>query len=109
MPGLNGLDVCRRIRAAPWGRAMRVIAQTGWGQGEDRQRTRGAGFDHHVVKPIDVEALDALIRSPTRALSHRSELDPRRRVIAGVVAAAHLAVDAGARPAAAARLGLSSR
>ena len=64
MPALNGFDVCRRIRAAPWGRAMRVIAQTGWGQGEDRQRTRGAGFDHHVVKPIDVAALDALIRSP---------------------------------------------
>ena len=64
MPALNGLDVCRRIRAEPWGRAMRVIAQTGWGQREDRQRTRGAGFDHHVVKPIDVAALDALIRSP---------------------------------------------
>ena len=63
MPALNGLDVCRRIRAEPWGRAMRVIAQTGWGQAEDRRRTRGAGFNHHVVKPIDVAALDALIRS----------------------------------------------
>jgi len=64
MPALNGLEVCRRIRAEPWGRAIRVIAQTGWGQAEDRQRTRGAGFDHHVVKPIDIAALDALIRAP---------------------------------------------
>jgi PAS domain S-box-containing protein len=63
MPALNGFDVCRRIRAEPWGRVMRVIAQTGWGQDEDRQRTRAAGFDHHVVKPVDVMALDALVRA----------------------------------------------
>jgi PAS domain S-box-containing protein len=68
MPALNGLDVCRRIRAAPWGEAMRVIAHTGWGQDEDRRRTRAAGFDHHVVKPVDLAALDALLRSTeTRA------------------------------------------
>jgi len=63
MPALNGFDVCRRIRAEPWGRAMRVIAQTGWGQEQDRQRTHAAGFDHHVVKPVDVAALDALVRA----------------------------------------------
>jgi PAS domain S-box-containing protein len=68
MPALNGLDVCRRIRAAPWGGAMRIIAHTGWGQDEDRRRTRAAGFDHHVVKPVDLAALDALLRSTeTRA------------------------------------------
>ena len=64
MPALNGFDVCRRIRGEPWGRGMRVIAQTGWGQEDDRQRTRAAGFDHHVVKPVDVAALDALVRAP---------------------------------------------
>ena len=64
MPAPNGFDVCRRIRAEPWGGAMRVIAQTGWGQLEERQRTRDAGFDQHVVKPIDIAALDELIRSP---------------------------------------------
>ncbi len=64
MPALNGFEVCRRIRAEPWGRTMRVIAQTGWGQHDDRQRTRAAGFDHHIVKPIDVAALDALVRAP---------------------------------------------
>ena len=62
MPGLNGYDACRRIRATPWGRAMTLVAQTGWGQDEDRRRTRAAGFDHHFVKPLDAEALDALFR-----------------------------------------------
>jgi CheY-like chemotaxis protein len=73
MPALNGFDVCRRIRAEPWGRAMRVIAQTGWGQEDDRQRTRAAGFDHHVVKPIDVAALDALVRAPGANASTAAE------------------------------------
>ena len=60
MPELNGYDVCRHIRARPWGKTMTVIAQTGWGQEEDRRRTRDAGFDHHIVKPIDLAALVAL-------------------------------------------------
>jgi PAS domain S-box-containing protein len=60
MPKLNGYDACRRIREAPWGSRMTLIAQTGWGQEEDRRRTYDAGFDHHVVKPIDPSALVAL-------------------------------------------------
>ena len=60
MPKLNGYDACRRIRSTAWGRQMTLIAQTGWGQDEDRRRTREAGFDHHVLKPIDPSALLAL-------------------------------------------------
>ena len=60
MPKLNGYDACRQIRATAWGRGMTLIAQTGWGQDEDRRRTREAGFDHHVLKPIDPGALLAL-------------------------------------------------
>jgi PAS domain S-box-containing protein len=60
MPKLNGYDACRRIRATAWGRGMTLIAQTGWGQDEDRRRTREVGFDHHVLKPIDPGALLAL-------------------------------------------------
>ena len=63
MPKMSGYDVCRRIRELPWGRQVTLIAQSGWGQDEDRRRTRDAGFDHHIVKPIDPGALDALLRS----------------------------------------------
>src|SRR5262249_48751580 len=50
MPGLNGIDVCREIRAKPWGRHTVIVALTGWGQEQDRLRTRAAGFDSHLVK-----------------------------------------------------------
>ena len=60
MPKLNGYDACRQIRATAWGRGITLIAQTGWGQDDDRRRTREAGFDHHVLKPIDPGALVAL-------------------------------------------------
>jgi len=63
MPKLDGFEVCRRIRAEPWGRTMRLVAQSGWGQDEDRRRTAAAGFDHHLVKPIDPLALDALVQA----------------------------------------------
>jgi CheY-like chemotaxis protein len=61
MPKIDGHDVCRRIRSAPWGRNMTVVAQTGWGQEEDRRRTGEVGFDYHLVKPIDHTALSELL------------------------------------------------
>jgi CheY-like chemotaxis protein len=61
MPGLNGYEVARRIRAEPWGAGIRLIALTGWGQAEDVQRAHASGFDHHVTKPVDFEALQALV------------------------------------------------
>jgi CheY-like chemotaxis protein len=57
MPKLNGYEVCRRFRELDWGRRMIVIALTGWGQDQDRQRTADAGFNHHLVKPADPAAL----------------------------------------------------
>jgi len=63
MPKLDGFEVCRGIRGLPWGAPVCLIAQSGWGQEEDRRRTAEAGFDHHVVKPIDPEALEALLRT----------------------------------------------
>ena len=57
MPGLNGYDTCRRIRAEPWGRNAVIIAVTGWGADEDRRRSREAGFDAHLVKPVDYAEL----------------------------------------------------
>jgi PAS domain S-box-containing protein len=61
MPRLNGYDVARRIREEPWGRKMLLIALTGWAQDEDRQRTKEAGFDAHLVKPASPMALLELL------------------------------------------------
>ncbi|MBK7268350.1 MAG: response regulator [Flavobacteriales bacterium] len=57
LPKLNGYEVCRRIRRQPWGKDMVVIALTGWGQEEDRKRSKEAGFNAHFVKPLEREAL----------------------------------------------------
>jgi CheY-like chemotaxis protein len=61
MPMLDGHTVGRRARAEAWGRAALLIALSGWGQPEDRQRSRDAGFDHHLVKPVEVDALERLL------------------------------------------------
>ena len=53
MPRMNGYDAARRIREEPWGRDMLLVAMTGWGQEEDRRRSKDAGFDAHLVKPAD--------------------------------------------------------
>lgn len=57
LPKRNGYEVCRHIRDQPWGKQLVIIAQTGWGQEEDRQRSHDAGFDYHLVKPVDPTAL----------------------------------------------------
>jgi CheY-like chemotaxis protein len=63
MPGMDGYEVARRVRAGPNGESVLLIALTGWGQEEDRRRTAEAGFDHHIVKPPDADALAALLSS----------------------------------------------
>jgi CheY-like chemotaxis protein len=63
MPKLNGYDACRRIREQPWGKDMMLIALTGWGQEEDQRRTQEAGFDSHLVKPVDPAAFNELLDS----------------------------------------------
>jgi len=63
MPKITGYDVCRQIRNQPWGESMCLVALSGWGQEEDRLRTRAAGFDHHLIKPVDPESLDKLLAS----------------------------------------------
>ena len=57
MPGMDGYEVARRIRANNVNRSIMLIALTGWGQEEDRQRSAAAGFNHHLVKPADIEQL----------------------------------------------------
>jgi signal transduction histidine kinase/ActR/RegA family two-component response regulator len=57
LPQLNGYEVCRRIRCAPWGKGPGIVAVTGWGQEEDRQKSQEAGFDAHLVKPLDPQTI----------------------------------------------------
>ena len=68
LPQMNGHDVCREIRKASWGRTMRVIALTGWGQDDDRRKSREAGFDAHLVKPVDYDALLAQLAGASPAV-----------------------------------------
>jgi CheY-like chemotaxis protein len=61
MPRMNGFEAARKIREQPWGQQMLLIALTGWGQAEDKQRTKEAGFDHHLVKPAEPAELQRLL------------------------------------------------
>jgi PAS domain S-box-containing protein len=66
MPGLNGYEVARQVRAQPWGREALLVAATGWGQEEDRRKAMDAGFDLHLTKPFSPEQLLAAIASLPR-------------------------------------------
>ncbi|WP_448962013.1 PAS domain S-box protein [Larkinella arboricola] len=63
MPELDGYETCRRIRQQPWGQHMVIIAVTGYGGQEDKQRAKEAGFDAHLVKPVDMDALIRLLEA----------------------------------------------
>jgi CheY-like chemotaxis protein len=72
MPNLDGREVCRHIRQQSWGSSIVLLAVTGWGQEDDRRRTAEAGFDGHVVKPVDPAALLEVIGSlPATKASQR--------------------------------------
>src|SRR6185369_7379226 len=61
LPKLDGHEVCRRVREQPWGKDIRIIALTGWGQDDDRRKSEEAGFNGHLVKPVDYDKLLALL------------------------------------------------
>ena len=61
LPKLNGHEVCRRVRERSWGKEIVIIALTGWGQEEDRRKSENAGFDGHLVKPVDYDKLLKLL------------------------------------------------
>jgi len=61
MPGMNGLEVAKRMREDPACAGTTLVALTGWGQREDRRRTHEAGFDYHLVKPADLSALQTIL------------------------------------------------
>ncbi|GGY27052.1 hybrid sensor histidine kinase/response regulator [Pseudoduganella albidiflava] len=61
LPDMNGYELARRLRQAPGGTAMKLIAITGWGQQKDREQAQAAGFDHHMTKPIELGKLRDLL------------------------------------------------
>jgi PAS domain S-box-containing protein len=79
LPGMSGYEVAREIRARPGGERLLLVAVTGWGQAEDRRRSREAGFDVHLVKPVDPVELESLLIHPRPAAgaetAARSELE----------------------------------
>jgi len=65
MPRLSGFDAAQRIREESWGQELLLVATTGWGQDDDRRRTKEAGFDHHLVKPILPLHVRELLAAPS--------------------------------------------
>jgi CheY-like chemotaxis protein len=68
LPVMDGYSAARAIRAQPWGKAITLVAVTGWGQEHDRQLSQEAGFDAHLVKPVDHQALHKLLLAPGSSL-----------------------------------------
>jgi len=63
MPGMDGYELARRMRAESWGKQALLVALTGWGQDQHRRRSHEAGFDRHMIKPANAEALRAVLNS----------------------------------------------
>lgn len=61
LPKLDGYEVARRMRKQPWGKNMVLVALTGWSHGEERQKSVDAGFDSHLVKPVQHAAVMGLL------------------------------------------------
>jgi CheY-like chemotaxis protein len=67
MPKLDGYDTARQIRKQPWGKHVALVALTGWGQDDDRRKSLDAGFDYHIVKPVELAALKKLLSTAKMA------------------------------------------
>jgi CheY-like chemotaxis protein len=76
LPGLDGYEVARRIRADEGGRALLLVALTGYGSREQRARAIECGFDHHMVKPVDPKLIQDLVAD----LEHTRETSYRTRI-----------------------------
>src|SRR5262249_8911632 len=73
LPGMDGYELARRIRQRPDTGDAQLIALTGWGQAQDRERSAAAGFDRHLVKPLEIDELMTVLgRGPVRVLHHRA-------------------------------------
>jgi len=73
MPGMDGYEVARSIRDNPRFHDILLIALTGWGTVDDQRRSRRAGFDHHLVKPADLDVLHRLLREAMSGSAHERD------------------------------------
>ncbi len=64
MPRMDGYEAARQLRQAEWSTDTVLVALTGWGQDEDKRRSEEAGFNHHLIKPVDPAALERLLARP---------------------------------------------
>jgi signal transduction histidine kinase/ActR/RegA family two-component response regulator len=78
MPGMDGYEVARKLRAGEPARSIAIIAMTGYGQPEDRARSEAAGFTDHLAKPIDPELLNTTLKARLTSLQERSNVDGPR-------------------------------
>jgi signal transduction histidine kinase/CheY-like chemotaxis protein len=72
LPKMNGYDAARQIRQQSWGKRMSLIATTGWGQESDRHHSKEAGFDHHLVKPLDLTLLSQTLAALEKGMRHQA-------------------------------------
>ncbi|HUF41175.1 MAG TPA: ATP-binding protein [Verrucomicrobiae bacterium] len=91
MPKLNGYDTARRIREQPWGKKIILIALTGWGQQQDRQHTQAAGFDAHLTKPVNYDAITEVLAKLSAGGMRMSPHEPlasasKEKLVAPVIA-----------------------
>lgn len=73
LPGLGGCEICRRIRGEAWGANVLIMTVTGWSRESDRVAAREAGFDHYLLKPVEFDTLDTLLRGVDRRGSRRAD------------------------------------
>jgi CheY-like chemotaxis protein len=73
MPGIDGYETARRLRTRPWAQSALLCAQTGWGQEDDKRRARSAGFDRHLVKPVDPEELNRILAEVSQSNSRAGQ------------------------------------
>jgi CheY-like chemotaxis protein len=76
MPGMSGHEVARRMRLEAWGRHAALVALTGWGQDQDKQAARAAGFDAHLTKPVDPVAVERVLSELLAAGAPRNDATP---------------------------------
>ena len=79
LPGIDGYEVARRIRALPGGKGVFLVAMTGWGQQQDKHKATEAGFDMHLTKPADADVLEKLLEDRARVKfdARRTDLTTR--------------------------------
>ncbi len=72
---MNGYEVAQSIRREPWGKHIVLIAVTGWGQDEDKRKSEMAGFDRHMIKPVDPQSLMKLLAELSNAAGTDAEAE----------------------------------